>query len=380
MTQDSKEKKKWSRAKIRWVLALIGMLSLAVGLVICRFWSWPLLRDAMESKNWVPTECTILSSKVGTHSRDKGTTYSVDIRYAYTVDGQEYTSERYDFMGGSSSGYAAKQRIVSKFPEGSKSTAYVHPADPSQATLVTGFIPSYLLAFLPALFCLSGLWMLAASVFGYRASAEAAALASLEQPSGELKPVAGPLVKIFTWLFLAVFWNGIVFIFVWQLIQEWLHGNKQWFLALFLVPFVLVGAFLIFLIFRSLLQLANPRFVLTLAPLAPLPGDAVRLEWSLKGDPSRISRLRLLLEGRRETIKRSRKSSHTEKTVLHESTLVDTTNPHEARSGAVLFNIPHDAPASFEDYPRKIVWEIKVRATIPGWPDVEDDYVFTVRA
>jgi hypothetical protein len=55
------------------------------------------------ARSWPTVPCTIVSSEVRSHSGDEGSTYSVDILYRYKIDGKEYQSNRYKFMGGSSS-------------------------------------------------------------------------------------------------------------------------------------------------------------------------------------------------------------------------------------------------------------------------------------
>ncbi|HYH63934.1 MAG TPA: hypothetical protein VD866_04480 [Urbifossiella sp.] len=47
-------------------------------------------------------------------------------------------------------------------------------------------------------------------------------------------------------LAVALFWNGIVSVFVWQAVAAWLRGNPEWFLMVFLIPFVLIGLVLVF--------------------------------------------------------------------------------------------------------------------------------------
>jgi len=43
----------------------------------------------------------------------------------------------------------------------------------------------------------------------------------------------------------ALFWNGIVSVFVWQAVAALLRGNPEWFLMVFLIPFVLIGLVLV---------------------------------------------------------------------------------------------------------------------------------------
>ncbi len=44
----------------------------------------------------------------------------------------------------------------------------------------------------------------------------------------------------------AAFWNGIVSVFLWQAAKGFAKGNPEWFLVLFLIPFVLIGLLLAF--------------------------------------------------------------------------------------------------------------------------------------
>ena len=94
----------------------------------------PLLK-IVAARSWTPTPCRIVSSRVAAHSDSDGSTYRVDILYAYTFDGVERRSSRYDFSTGSSSGYATKAAVVSKYPAGIETTCYVNPRAPSEAVL-----------------------------------------------------------------------------------------------------------------------------------------------------------------------------------------------------------------------------------------------------
>ena len=85
---------------------------------------------------------------------------------AYRMNGGEYRANRYSFMGGSSSGYAGKQAIVSRYPPGAQVICYVDPTDPTQAVLERGFTPIMLLGLLPLLFIAAGLFGLVS--FGAR--------------------------------------------------------------------------------------------------------------------------------------------------------------------------------------------------------------------
>jgi hypothetical protein len=87
------------------------------------------------AQSWNPTPCTIISSKVG----GSGDTHSIEIVYSYTVDGQQYQSDRYDFVDASTSGYEGKAEIVNQNPPGKIATCYVSPANPSDAVFSRSF-------------------------------------------------------------------------------------------------------------------------------------------------------------------------------------------------------------------------------------------------
>ena len=67
--------------------------------------------------------------------------------------------------------------------------------------------------------------------------------ATARQALRELEPAAGPVAKVVGMVLFAAIWNGIVSVFVWQAWKGWQGANPDWFLTIFLIPFVLVGVF-----------------------------------------------------------------------------------------------------------------------------------------
>src|ERR1043165_7549760 len=88
------------------------------------------LSQIVLARNWRPTPCTILKSEVASH-RGKSTTYSVEVRFEYVVEDQRYTSSRYSFTSGSSSGYSGKKEIVDRLAPGTPATCSVNRRDPN---------------------------------------------------------------------------------------------------------------------------------------------------------------------------------------------------------------------------------------------------------
>lgn len=353
------------------------------------------------ARSWQETPCTIVSSQVGEHSDSDGTTYSVDITFAYEVDGAEMRSSDYDFSKGSSSGYDRKKAVVDRYPPGSRAVCYVDPENPRRAVINRNFSAGYLIGLFPLLFLFAGLGGLIWAVPWARKQGGARTVQAPAAPDGvkvapavspfgvmvpadvsgpmELKPQAGPIAKFVGILLLTLFWNGIVSVFLWQVYAGWKSGSPDGCLTAFLVPFVLIGLLMIFGVFRQLLVLFNPRPYLTLTPGAPAVGQSAWLQWRLSGRAAGVKRLRITLEGKEEATYRQGTSTHTDTNVFATIPVVDSTEPIEMAAGSASFFIPADTMPSFKADRNKIVWTLKVVPEIPGWPDSEDDYEIVVR-
>jgi hypothetical protein len=93
---------------------------------------------------------------VGEHSDSDGTTYSVDVVYTYMVDGRSFQSDRYGFLGGSSSGRTRKEEIVGRYPPGARVPCWFDPAHPEQAVLSREPSAEWLFGLIPLVFLLVG--------------------------------------------------------------------------------------------------------------------------------------------------------------------------------------------------------------------------------
>ena len=82
---------------------------------------------------------------------------------------------------------------------------------------------------------------------------------------------------------IALFWNGIVSIFLWQAIMEPKGGFFSIFMLLFMIPFVLIGVVLILGVARSFLSLFNPVIEIAMSTGAVERGNTVDVAWEIKG-------------------------------------------------------------------------------------------------
>ncbi|OHB63016.1 MAG: hypothetical protein A2Y77_10725 [Planctomycetes bacterium RBG_13_62_9] len=348
----------------------------------------------LDARSWVPTPCRVLRAEVRSHDSDDGTTYSVYILYQYEFDGRTYPpSDRYDFMGGSSSGYKSKARIVAQYESAANPICYVNPRDPSQAVLKRGFHAKLLLALFPLPFLLIGLLGIVHTIRG-KSVAPVPGLPGGPAPiptcdsrsalrpgdAGEvvLKPRFSAGVKLAGLVIFAAIWNGIISIFVVDAVGDLRHGGLALLPTLFLLPFVAVGVGLIGFVFYQLLALFNPRPALRLRPASIPLGGSAELQWVFTGRTGLIRRLRVTLRGREEATYRRGTNTVTDKRTFYEMELYDTSDWAQVAAGRVGFVMPHDTMHSFKAQNNKVVWEIEVHGTIERWPDVKESFEIEV--
>ena len=333
--------------------------------------------------------CVVLSSEVKRHPGDDADTFSVAIRFRYTFRGRAYESGRYDFEPGSSSGSDAKQEIVDRLPAGSETTCWVNPERPSEAVIdrEAGSWAWFALFPLPFLAVGTGgiWWVIRArrKEARDRAAREAASRGAAPRVDAipgplRLKPRQGPVVRAAGTGFVALFWNGVVAVFAGFAVKGWLDGDGSWVLTLFLVPFLLVGAGLLWAFGKSLRGLASPRPVLTLEPGSVPVGGGARLSWAFEGRAPSLSLLRVTLEGSEEASYSRGTDRVTDRSLFHRSDVVLTGDPLQAVAGSADVAPPGGAVPSLEAPSNRVVWLLRVVGERPGAPRIEEEFEIDV--
>lgn len=384
-------------------LIVFFSLFLLVGVAMtCVIVARPLWR-IIQARNWQQVPCMIVSSQVKTHHDGDGDTYSILIVYDYQFNGQRHESDRYHFFTGSSSGHAGKQAIVDQYPPGKQTTCYVNPAAPEQAVLHPHLTTDVLWGLIPLIFVLvggGGIFFTVRAWRKKRAPADDFAnippafrttpsdrlvtasnrLASGSPSVGQVKlsPTTSPLVKFIVGLLVALFWNGIVSVFLFQLIANWRQGHFEWFLGLFLIPFVGVGLLMIGYVFYSALAIFNPRPELTLSSGAIVLGQTIEMAWRFSGQSSSIQRLRIFLEGQEHARYRRGTSTYTDKETFAELPLIDSASFIDIGNGRGSLSIPADTMHSWDGGNNQIVWSLRVKGEIAWWPDVDETFVIQI--
>lgn len=379
-------------------------LFFVIGAILFYFLAWLPLSRVVAARSWTPTPCRVISSRVQSHAGDGSTTYRVDILYAYQVNGREYRSNRYKFMGGSSSGYAGKAAIVGRHPAGATVTCYVNPRDPSDAVLERGLTPDLWLGAIPVVFALvgaggligtlrtrarvAGEWPAAAPVFMREIAAANPAPGFLPSVAEEvagplvLKPAASRWAALLVLGAFAAIWNGVIlFGFLGQrgVFGRGRHDLLDWFGTLFMLPFLAIGLGLIALVLYQLLGLWNPRAEIVATPGTPMLGGRLDLSWRLTGRTQALRRLRIFLEAREEATYRRGTSTYTDRKTFFKLEVTPAENSGSIQNGEARLTLPEGLVPSFKGEHNRILWFLRVEGEIPWWPDMKEEYLIQVR-
>ena len=176
--------------------------------------------------------------------------------------------------------------------------------------------------------------------------------------------------------------NGITGIAVWFTIQMWLgrEDGPKWFLTFFLIPFVLVGAGLIYYTIHSFFGLFSPRARLRTSHTPVVLGESAELSWDFTGRTDKVRDLHLILEGRDERDEGSGKNRRTKTNVFYTANLIHLTNPNDLKSGTVLCPIPTDHLPTDTEGGERVIWVVRLKAAVEFGANLDDEYPLTVVA
>lgn len=369
--------------------------ALAGSLVLLLF-VLPSAQKYLSAKGWQPTPATVVWSEVRSESTDDGTVYRPDIFYRYQFEGEEHRSNSFAFFAGSSSGSEGKRETVRDYPSGHQFTCYVNPRKPWQALIERQIGWSALFALFPLPFLAIGFGGLfqvlrdrqrrgqstetpSSAAATTAPGASGPSQASTERaPSLQRNSTAAGRGKFIGHLFFALFWCGIVSIFVVIAWGKWSEGNPEWLLNLFLVPFILVGLGALFSLPYSFLAIFSPRFALNLRDPVLKPGMATQLRWRKIAGSGELTHLTLTLHGEEQASYRQGTDTATATSTFYAKELRSTSNLPEILGNECDLIIPADALPSFKGTNNKISWFVHIHAKVRARPDVRDSIALTI--
>jgi len=193
-----------------------------------------------------------------------------------------------------------------------------------------------------------------------------------------LKPAMNRWSTFIALLVIGTIWNGLIGAALVHAITGLWRGSPEWPLILILLPFVAIGAALLWGMVYTFLQTFNPVPTLTLSAGAAPLGAELELTWRFAGITSRLKRVEIQLRGREEATYRRGTSSTTDKHTFAEIKIVDTTDPIAIESGQTTLHVPTHSMHSFDSGHNRVVWSLHIRGDIANWPDVSEEYSIVV--
>lgn len=351
----------------KWIPIAFGAVFALIGLAVLKPLVLTPMQKARDAKTWNAVEAVVVSSKVKSHKSDDSTTYSPYIAYRYEVNGEEYLGDRYAFMGGSSSGYDGKAKIVNQYPKGHVFTVYVNPINPEDSVISRDLSNGLFFGLIPLIFIAVGIIIIIA---GFRAKK-----AKLDPGQAREHVVAlkgsSPIGKAVGITLFAVIWNTIVF-FIFKSDAP----------IIFHIMFGGAGLIVIGASIHSILAIFNPRPEVEITPGDVRPGSSVAMRWRTSGRADRIGKLTVSLQCLRITTETHRSGGKTRtttvKTPVFTQELLQTVSPHEIAQGTLQFHVPEDQSASVPGNHNGIRWQLMFHGDIPRWPDLKQELPFTV--
>lgn len=375
-----------AKGKGRIAGLLFGLVFFGMGALFCWFMALQPIWLSVVSGSWPTVPCVIASSEVESRTDSDGTSYKVAITFDYEFNGSPYSGGSYNFNVSSSSGKKGKQKVVNKYPIGTHTTCYVNPGKPEQA-VISREIPGIVYFVIPftSIFMGIGLVVIVGSM-GWMPQKLKDKVYSRHKPvalddegAETLKPGVGGIGKLAGAIVVCLFWNGIVSIFVWQVVEGFQRGRPEWFLVVFLIPFVLIGLGMVGAVVYYGLALGNPSLTLTLSEARPRLGQTVTLRWHPSGPLHRLTFLEIVLEGREAATYRRGTDTVTDHCTFHRESILYLDEPSSQAGGEVAFPLTELSMHSFDGGNNKIEWRLRVEGPIHRWPDVREDYPITVR-
>ena len=120
---------------------VLGGICIIGGLLTIIFGLLQAQKAKKASQTWSTAEGEILDSHLQKHKNRSSrgvsvTTYSPEVSYRYTVNGQVYTGNKFGFGSGTFAEKKANEKIA-PYAAGTKATVHYDPAEPSKAVLET---------------------------------------------------------------------------------------------------------------------------------------------------------------------------------------------------------------------------------------------------
>ena len=360
--------------------------------------------------------CTVVDKRPKQERREDGTIAPPGVQIKYQIGVETHRPWIYDVRNTYSGEQDDKAADFERFVVGRQYTCWYDPADPGVVVLERGtswWI--WLVLIVPASFIVIGGGGLVYRALRWGKSAERrAAMVQRAQgrdlfgtnggwdrefphvpDGGDITNSPGTTLRfrlpirtspgwaMFGTLLACVFWNGIVSVFVWIAVRGHIEGEPEWFLTLFIIPFVLVGIALIVFFIRQMLVATGIGPTLVEISEHPLsPGEQYGLFVSQSGRLT-VNSLSVLLVCEEEATYRQGTNTRTETREVRRQA-VFRREGFEVHRGLPFevqceLNVPAGVMHSFKADHNEINWKVVVEGDVAGWPDYKHSFPVIIR-
>ena len=366
---------------------------------------------------FVEHTCVVLDKRIAERENQDDRLYRPEIKVRYTVDGRPLTAWTYDIAtaGNAANSYFAEREraaaVLDRFTRGEQYRCWYDPTRPELVVLVRGYRWwVWTVLALPMLFMLVGAGGLVCRLVRWHITAERRAsiarraaarellrgngraapeyptvpeVASItDSPGTKLRyrlPIGtSPGWALFGTLLACLGWNATVGVFLVMAVNGHLAGEPDWAMTLLLVPFVLVGVFLIAALIRQLLLTTGvgpTQVELSDHPLRPGSRYEVFLSQSGRMPPDALE---LQLRCEEQATYREGTNTRTETREVYTERLYRSNGRKGRRSmpfqATCEFTVPAGAMHSFKSEHNSVTWRLVVEGRVAGWPDYRRDY------
>jgi hypothetical protein len=177
-------------------------------------------------------------------------------------------------------------------------------------------------------------------------------------------------------------WNGIVAVFIVLAVRKHLHGEGDWRLDWLVVPFLLIGGFLIYYFVRELLIVTGiGQIFVEISDHPLLPGGRYEV-YMVQGGHLWLKAIDVFLECEEQAAYRQGTDTRTDRRVVHRQSLFHQENvetlPGQPLETQCEMHVPDTAMHSFTADNNLVQWKLTVRADAEGWPPFERSFRIVV--
>lgn len=379
--------------------------------------AWYVIPDFRANNSFAKTQATVVNKRLEPRGPSDQQLVRPDVKIAYQVHDRAYEIWTYDIAGlhnmpaAYSSDREAQQAKLDRFVVGKTYDCWYDPLDPKTAVLVRGYDwLAWVMLLLPVGMIAAGGSGLGIVWFNWGTSTERRAVlaqkaANLEifetgRASDESYPTvprdadltnsAGvrlryrlPIEQSQTWLIfatgaVAVVVNGLVAVFATMAARSHLAGKPDWFMTLFVVPWVLVGvATIVYFLRQVLIATGVGQTVIEVSEHPLVPGRACQAYVAQTGRLS-INRFELQLVCEEWATYRQGTNTRTTTKPVRQMCLLASENfeirrgkPYEEQMELI---VPVDVMHSFASGHNAVRWKFVVLGDVKGWPNYRREY------